>query len=149
MGNATADFEAVLRGPDAYRVARKAMDAMVQHKVWPTPDNYEVWLRWAGAPKSVLAQEIDKLVSAGEAFTDGLCEDLAARYLTKGDMTGALREAGDQLSRELDTVTRAIQAAHLTNEAYGETLADAGAELQKGPPGQMQKLVAGLTDATR
>jgi diguanylate cyclase len=149
LGNSTADFEAVLRGPDAYRVARKAMDAMVQHKVWPTPDNYEVWVRWAGSPKSALAQEIDKLVAARQPFTDGVCEDLARRYLTKGDMTGALRDAGDQLSRELETVTRAIQAAHLTNEAYGVTLADAGAELQNGAPAQLQKLVAGLTDATR
>src|SRR5665213_2173509 len=89
LANTTADFEAVLRGPDAYRVSRKAMDAIVQHKVWPTPDNYELWLRWAAAPKSDLAQEIDKLVSAGEPFTDGVCEHLAARHLTRGDLSGA------------------------------------------------------------
>jgi diguanylate cyclase len=149
LASTTVDFEAVLRGPDAYRVARKAMDAMVQHKVWPTPENYELWLKWAAAPKSDLAKEIDKLASAGEVFTDNVCERLGARFLVKKDLTGALRDAGDQLTRELDTVTRAIQAAHLTNEAYGVTLADAGAELKNGPPAQLQKLVAGLADATR
>ena len=33
-----------MRGPDAYRMARKALDSMVQHKCWPTPQNYELWL---------------------------------------------------------------------------------------------------------
>ncbi len=40
----TAEFEAALRGPDAYRMARKALDTLVQHKVWPTPQKYELWL---------------------------------------------------------------------------------------------------------
>jgi diguanylate cyclase len=145
----TAEFEAALRGPDAYRVARKAMDAMVQYKVWPTPQNYELWLHYAASPSSPLAGEIDRMVLAGDVFTDNACETLAGRFLPKGDLGGALREAGDQLSRELDTVAKAIQAAHLSNEAYGVTLADAGAELQNGAPGSLQKLVAGLTDATR
>jgi diguanylate cyclase len=145
----TADFEAAMRGPDAYRVARKAMDAMVQHKVWPTPQNYELWLHWATNPQSPVAQEIDRLATSGEAFTDGACETMAAQFLPKGAQTAALRDAGDQLSRELETVSRAIQAAHLSSEAYGVTLADAGAELQNAAPATLQKLVAGLTDATR
>jgi diguanylate cyclase len=148
VGN-TTDFEAALRGPDAYRVARKAMDAMVQHKVWPTPQNYELWLHWAANPSSPLASEIDRLATSGEPFTDTACETLVSRFLSKGDLSGALRDAGDQLNRELETVSRAIQAAHLSNEAYGVTLADAGAELQKDAPASLQKLVAGLTDATR
>ena len=148
MGN-TAEFETALRGPDAYRVARKALDAMVNQKVWPTPQNYELWLFYAGNPQSTLAVEIDRLTAKGEAFTDSLCEVLAARFLPRGNLNNSLRDAGDQLSRELDVVSKAIQAAHLSNEAYGVTLADAGAELQGATPGSLQKLVAGLTDATR
>ncbi len=145
----TADFEAVLRGPDAYRVARKALDAMIQHKVWPTPQNYELWLYYAANPKSPLAAEMDRLLSSGEAFTDGTCEALTTKHLPRGALNSSLRDAGDQLTRELDMVSKAIQAAHLSNEAYGSTLADAGEELQKAPPASLSKLVAGLTDATR
>jgi len=145
----TAEFEAAMRGPDAYRVARKAMDAMVQHKVWPTPQNYELWLYYAANGQSPLGAEIDRLSANGEPFTDGVCELLAARYLPQANVGASLRDAGDQLSRELDTVSKAIQAAHLTNEAYGVTLADAGAELKNAAPGSLSKLVAGLTDATR
>ena len=149
MGN-TAEFESALRGPDAYRVARKAMDAMVQNKVWPTPQNYDLWLHYAASPVSPLAIEIDRMQRVGEAFTDSACEGLASRFLTREELTSTtLRDTSDQLSRELDTVAKAIQAAHLTNEAYGVTLADAGAELKNAAPGSLQKLVAGLTDATR
>ena len=148
MENA-AEFESAIRGPDAYRVARKAIDAMVRHKVWPTPQNYELWLFYAGNPHSALAGEIDRMSAKGEAFTDGVCEGLAAKFLPRGNLTNTLRDAGDQLTHELDMVSKAIKAAHLSNEAYGETLADAGAELQAADPSRLQKLVAGLADATR
>jgi diguanylate cyclase len=146
---ATAEFEAALRGPDAYRVARRALDAMAQHKAWPTPQNYELWLFYVANPSSALAAEIDRLAAAGESFTDGVCEALAARFLPRSNLSGALKDAGDQLSRELDMVSKAIHAAHVSNEAYGETLAGAGAELRKAAPGALSKLVVGLTDATR
>src|SRR3954471_15625945 len=94
VGNA-AEFEAALRGPDAYRVARKAMDAMVQHKVWPTPPNYELWLYWAGNPASPLAAEIDRMIAAGQAFTDGACEALTGRFLPRLALSDSLRDAGD------------------------------------------------------
>ncbi len=130
-------------------MARKALDAMVQHKVWPTPRNYELWLFYVANPKSPLAAEIDRLTASGDAFTEAVCDALAAQFLPQTNLSGALKDAGDQLSRELDIVSKAIQAAHLSNEAYGETLAGAGAELENAPPGALRKLVAGLTDATR
>jgi diguanylate cyclase len=145
----TAEFEAALRGPDAYRLARKALDALVQHKVWPTPRNYELWLLYVADAASTLAKEIDRQAASAEPFTESVCNALAERFLPQSSLSGALKDAGDQLSRELDMVSKAIQAAHLSNEAYGETLAGAGAELEKGAPGTLRKLVAGLTDATR
>ena len=145
----TAEFEAALRGPDAYRLARKALEAMAQHRVWPIPQNYELWLFYVANPKCALAVEIERQAASGEPFTETVCDALAARFLPQANLSGALKDAGDQLSRELDVVSKAIQAAHLSNEAYGETLAGAGAELEKAAPGALGKLVAGLTDATR
>ena len=145
----TAEFEAALRGPDAYRMARKALDAMVQHRVWPTPQNYEIWLFCTANPKSPLADEINRLTASGEAITESVCQALAAQYLPQAILSGTLKDTGDQLSRELDTIARAIQAAHLSNEAYGETLAGAGAELETAGPADLRTLVASLTDATR
>ncbi len=149
MENAAA-FEAAIRGPDAYRLARSALDSMVHHKVWPTPLNYELWLHAVGAPQSHLALEVNRLVAAGEPFTEATCEALAATYLPKARMNDQLQDAGDQLSRELDTVSKAIQAAARSTAAYGVTLADAGAELaHKNDPNALRGLVKDLSDATR
>ncbi|MGZ3370332.1 MAG: diguanylate cyclase domain-containing protein [Caulobacteraceae bacterium] len=130
-------------------MARKAMDAMVHHKVWPTAQNYELWLYYVATPGSQLASEIDRMAAAGETFTENVCESLAVRFLPRSNLGGAIRDAGDQLSRELDMVSKAIQAAHLSQEAYGETLAGAGVELQTADPAALRTLVSGLTDATR
>ncbi len=149
MENAAA-FEATIRGPDAYRLARNALDSMVRHKVWPTPLNYELWLHTVGCPQSTLAQEVNRLIAEGEPFTEATCEALAAAYLPKARLNDQIRDAGDQLSRELDTVSKAIQAAQRSTAAYGVTLADAGAELaQENDPQSLRKVVAGLSDATR
>ncbi len=145
-----ADFEAILRGPDAYRLARSALDMMVRYKVWPTPLNYELWLHYSANPKSALGQEIDRLIAAGDPFTEATCESLAATFLPKAKLNEQIRDAGDQLSRELDTVSRAIQAAHASSKAYGVTLADASTELaHNSDPSTLRPLVANLSDATR
>jgi diguanylate cyclase len=145
-----AEFEAILRGPDAYRMARGALDTMVRHKIWPTPLNYELWLHFSASPNSPLGREIQRLITAGDPFTEATCEALAATYLPKAKLNEQIRDAGDQLSRELDTVSRAIQAAQESSQAYGATLADAGAELaQKTDPTALRHLVTGLSDATR
>ena len=148
--DSTAEFEAVIRGPEAYRLARIALDQMVRHKVWPTPLNYELWLHCASEPQSALALEIDRMANAGEPFTDATCEALAAAHLPKSRLTDEIRDAGDQLSRELDTVSKAIQAAHASSQAYGATLADASSELSgKNDSASLKSIVSGLTDATR
>ena len=148
MDNA-AEIEAAMRGPDAYRVARKALDAMISLKVWPTPAHYELWLQAAAAPTSPLAREIDRIAAAGEAFTDSVCEALASQFLPRVQANDRLREAGDQLTHELETIGRAIQAAAASNQVYGGVLAEAGAELETADPATLRTLVADLAEATR
>jgi diguanylate cyclase len=145
-----AAFESAIRGPDAYRLARSALENMVRHKVWPTPVNFELWLRTVADPQSVLAQEVCRLVANDEPFTEATCEALAAAYLTKERLNDQISNAGNQLGRELNTVSKAIQAAQRSTAAYGVTLADAGAELaQKKDSESLRNLVSGLTAATR
>ena len=123
---------------------------MVRHKVWPTPLNYELWLHYAADRNSPLAHEIDRLIAANEPFTEAACEALAAAFLPKVKLNEQIRDAGDQLSRELDTVSRAILAAQQSSQAYGATLKDASSELaQKPDPATLSHLVTGLSDATR
>ncbi len=145
------EIESTLRGPQAYELARKAMDAMERHGIWPTPLNFELWVHYVGEPEGPLGQEIDRLLGAGEPFTEMVAEELAATYLPKAKLNEQIRDAGDQLSRELASVSRAIAAAQKSSTSYGETLAGVSKELADGgeAPTEFRTLVETLSTATR
>jgi diguanylate cyclase len=142
--------ETLLRGPKAYDLARRALAAMDEQRVWPTPINYEIFLHCVEDPEGPLAQEIARLVSSGEALTESVSEELAASYLPKAQLNEQIRDAGDQLSKELEAVAAAIGTAQKSSSSYGQTLADVTKELGAAemPPG-LQTLVKTLSTATR
>ncbi len=141
--------EIAMRGPKAYETARVAIELMEAAGVWPTSLNFELWLHIVTDPTGPLALEIKRMLSAGEPINDFVAEGLAAAYLPKARLHEEIRDAGDQLTQELATVTRAIQTAQQTNAAYGEHLAGASQELSAPlEPGGLQELVRGLTRAT-
>ena len=144
-----AEVESTLRGPQAYTLAREALEQMEGHKVWPTPLNFELWLHYLGDPKGALGLEIERMLKAGEPFTEEVSETLAQTYLPRARLNDEIRDAGAQLSKELKSVASAIATAQKTQEAYGRTLADAGENLQNGDAGEVRQVVETLSDATR
>ncbi|GAA0870019.1 GGDEF domain-containing protein [Brevundimonas basaltis] len=145
----TEAVESTLRGPEAYSMARRAVEAMEAASVWPTPLNFELWLRCIGEPDGALGREIQRMLAAGEPFTEGAAELLAAEYLPRGRLTEEIRDAGRVLDRELSSVTEAISLAHKAQSDYGRTLEGAAGSLESadGAP-QLRAIVSGLTTAT-
>jgi hypothetical protein len=41
-------LETTLRGPEAYGLARRVIEAMEAAGVWPTPLNFEIWVHYLG-----------------------------------------------------------------------------------------------------
>ncbi|MDB5465362.1 MAG: hypothetical protein JWQ46_124 [Phenylobacterium sp.] len=144
-----ADVETLLRGPKAYGLARKALEAMEAHKVWPTALNYELWVHYVAAKDSPLGAEITQIIASGEAFTDIVGEALAAEFLPKAKLNGEILDAGDALSKELDSVSRAIESARESSEAYGEQLATASQSLEVEDTAAFKTIVSTLTSATQ
>ncbi|NJC42222.1 diguanylate cyclase [Brevundimonas alba] len=142
--------ETTLRGPEAYSLARRAVEAMEAASVWPTPLNFELWLQYLGDPDGALGREIERMLAAGEPFTEAVAEMLAAEYLPRGRLTEEIRDAGRVLDRELSSVTEAISKAHKAQSAYGRTLEGAAGSLEAadGAP-QLRAIVADLSGATR
>jgi diguanylate cyclase len=146
----TGDVETTLRGPKAYSIARAALEMMEQSKVWPTALNFELWLHLVADPEGLLAQEIQRLLLSGEAITDEVAESLAASFLPKAKLNDQIRDAGDQLTKELAAVGKAIQTAQKSNEVYGETLAGATRNLSaEMDPNALKGMVESLSGATR
>jgi diguanylate cyclase len=146
----SGEIETRLRGPGAYGVANKALESMEQHQVWPTPVNYELWTHYVADPDGALGREITRLISVGEAFTDHLADELAATYLPKARLNEQIRDAGDALTKELAAVSRAIESAQKSSEAYGQTLASASKSLvEVDEPTDLKAMVDTLATATR
>jgi diguanylate cyclase len=145
----SSGIEPALRSPAGYDLGRKAMEAMEQHRVWPTPTNYELWIRYVGEKTSALVVEMNGLIEAGEPFTDAVSERLAAKYLPKGQFNGEILEAGEALSKELDSVSRAIESARETSQTYGAQLAAAGESFDGDDTQAIKEVVETLSAATR
>ncbi len=144
------EVELSLRGPGAYRLARSAIEAMESHEIWPTPLNFELWLHFVGDPDGPLGLAIKQLLDSGDAITEAVSEGLAAQYLPKARLNEEIRDAGDKLNQQLESISAAIQVAQKSNDAYGKTLAGASQELAAAPePPEIAKLVQGLATATR
>jgi diguanylate cyclase len=143
------DFEQTLRGPQAYKITRKAIDMMERHNIWPTPLNFELWSHFVADPNGPLAKELTRLISSGEPMTESVSEELAAAYLAKAKLNEQIRDAGDQLTKELAAVAKAIQTAQQSTNAYGKTLSTASQGLGAATDAAgIKKMVETLTTAT-
>ena len=138
-----------LRGPESYALARKALAELERLKIWPTPLNFELWLRSTAEPSGDLARAISTLVASGEPITEAVSEALAVEHLAQQHLSDEIRDAGLQLNRELDSVSRAIGAAQKSSEAYGRTLAGASESLAGGEGQEIKRVVESLAAATQ
>lgn len=144
------DVDQILRGPDAYSIAYKAIELMERHSAWPTAVNFELWIHYVADPEGPLARELTRLIATGEAITDSVSVDLATAYLPKAKASEQIRDAGDQLSKELAEVSIAVQAAQKSTSIYGATLEGASKRLNaQVDPTVLQTMVQSLAAATR
>lgn len=146
----TAKVETTLRGPQAYGLARRVVDALEAAGVWPTPQNFELWTHALGQPEGPLAGALQRIAEAGEPFTEAVTDALATQHLPRGRLTDQIRDAGQVLDRELSSVSSVIAEAHRSQAAYGQTLEKAATSIGSAADGEgLQTIVSGLTSATR
>jgi diguanylate cyclase len=144
-----AELDLTMRGPKAYDVARVAIEMMEDAKVWPTALNFELWLHMVSDPSGALAREIERILKSGEPISDYLSEELANTYLPKQRLQDQIKDAGDQLSQELASVTKVIKNAQRSNASYGKQLAGVTQGLSSDvPPKDLKEMVQGLSEAT-
>jgi diguanylate cyclase len=123
---------------------------MERRQIWPTALNYELWLHFVTNPEGALAQEIERMLANGDAITEDVSEKLAAAFLPKAKLNEQIRDAGDQLNRELLAVSHAIKHAQRSSEQYGQTLAGAGRSLSEAiDAAALKRLVDTLNGATK
>jgi diguanylate cyclase len=145
----SVDVQTALRSPRSYDLARTALEAMEANHVWPTARNFELWVHYVTEKESPLSQEIDRLLASGEPITETVGEALAAQFLPQARLNTDVLQAGDVLSKELLSVTAAIENAQRSSEEYGQELATVTERLDGEYAGPIKAVVEGLTAATR
>lgn len=144
-----AAVQTKIRGPEAYALARQALDDMEKARVWPTPLNFELWLHHLGDPQGALARELSRIIASGDTITEEVSETLAAEYLPRMRLSEDIYDAGAVLTRELASVTQAITDARQAQSAYGEHLSDASRSLSASiNADDLGAMVATLQNAT-
>lgn len=146
----TEDIGAKFRSPEAYELARLAVEHLEGLGVWPTPLNYELWSYAISEPGSALAAELDRMRIAGETITDEIAEELAAAYLPRGRLEVQIRDTGQALSRELASAEQAIRSAQEGSESFSNQLEETTRTLESSPMDPvLRSVVEDLTSATR
>ncbi len=143
-------IDVAIRSREAFNIARSAVEQMERYQVWPTPLNYELWLYAVSDPQGAIGREIHRLISTGQTLTDSIAEELAVQHLPRLRLTEEIRDAGDQLHRQLEEINQAIQVAQSSTSEYGRTLEGASRELARPTePAQMRRLIETLSASTR
>lgn len=146
----TDHIDALVRSRDAFRIARLAIAQMEENEVWPTPLNFELWLYAISDPEGPIGREIYRLVRSGQPLTDAIAEDLAVEHLPRLRMTEEIRDAGDQLTRQLAAISSAVTVAQISANEYGRALDGASRELaQPTEPQQVRRVIETLSISTR
>ncbi|MFN9848398.1 MAG: GGDEF domain-containing protein [Alphaproteobacteria bacterium] len=142
------EIDIILRGPKAFEWARETLAAMEANNVWPTAINFELWMYYVAAKDSQIAAEIEQVLKSGARFTEQVGEEIASKHLPSAKLNGEIMDAGRNLSAELDTVSRAIETARETSEAYGQQLASASISLEDKDAENVRSMVETLSAAT-
>jgi diguanylate cyclase len=142
-------IDVLLRSPNAYDLAARALADMRRCKVWPTPLNFELWIQMAAEPTGGLATEVERLLAAGEAITEAKSAELAAVHLSHHISGENLSAASEKLAQQIDTIGRTLADAQRDHADYGRTLAGASKVFAEADAPVLAKMIKTLTDATR
>ncbi len=147
----SSGLNAVLRTSQSYTLAQKAFSLMQSHGIWPTPENYEIWIAYAHGDNLALNGAIDGLIKSKTAFTDAVCADLSSTFGQQGRMSEQLNAAGSDLGQKLGDMLGMMAAAEQDTAAYGEALQGASGELRKASMDEatIRAVVEKLANATQ
>jgi diguanylate cyclase len=142
-------IDVLIRSPNAYDLAARALAEMRRCKVWPTPLNFELWIQIVADPSGRLAKDVESVIAAGEPITEAKSAELAALHIAHHISGADLSDASEKLVRQIDTIGRTLAEAQREQADYGRTLAGAREVFAQADPPVLAAMIKTLTDATR
>lgn len=130
--------------------AKKAMALLAEHKVPPTPSNYDVWLTYARGESADLKKEVDAFIANGREFSSEVMTDLYARHCISGRMLESVSQTNASVEDQINNVLNLIDNSATDTKDYSETLRSYGEVLSDSDVGeQLKQVLSGLLEDTR
>jgi diguanylate cyclase len=143
-------IETMLRSAGAYDLAKKALSLMEESQVWPTTQNFRIWLEYAGNPNGEIAAEIRRLTESKQFITEFIAEDLAKRFLPTSNSQDSFGDISSQLDGTLQSISTSVELALKHNSHYSLKLSEADSKLGDiYDPASLKDLITGIVAATR
>jgi diguanylate cyclase len=140
----------------AISVAEKAMDAMAGQRVPPTPNNFQVWFKYALGTPADLKRTIDILIANKRKFDTATNQGLYETYVgSQGADEAATHKTSQQLHSVMASARQFLTTAIADNrsqmQAIGEVAeaSEAGADPKLLIESLMNELAKAATRATR
>jgi diguanylate cyclase len=133
----------------ALEIASKALAAMDNQQVPPTPPNFKVWYNYHTGRFPDLTRSLDVLMQSRHPFTSDLNQQLHDQFFGHEREVNALRETGQQIETALTTALNILGDADKGAGRYGEALQALSGELaDASAAADVRNLVASVLDET-
>jgi diguanylate cyclase len=136
----------------ATTVAEKAMSAMAEQRVPPTPQNFQVWFKYALGTSADLNRTIDILIGNKRKFDAATNEELFRTYVGPQMVSteAVVNNASQQLHGVLSSAKQFLATAVADNQEQLRAMNDVADRTEKGvdPKVLIESLMEELTKAT-
>lgn len=138
-----------LTGPSGVVVGHQTIDAIAEHELLVSPQNYEIWLNYVTDAMPDLKTAVNKLVEADTLDADHM-EELYEKFFSTTQLSTQVMETGSRITHEIADALDALNRASTTTERYGATLSVANESLKSADidGDGLKRLVSALTNAT-
>jgi diguanylate cyclase len=134
----------------ARRRAAAVLQALGEHRLAPTPENYRLWYVHLAGEDAALSRAVMQLLAAGEPLDEARCAELYERFFVRVAEERALLNAGKRLSELATELNREVAAFGDETARFGSTLSKARERVDAAPPtgDRIRSIVRGMVEET-
>ncbi len=116
---------------ESHEFSKKVLDAMSEHHVPASPQNYEIWFTYLSQQNPKLNQTIEILLSNNREITPEDSEEIYHQHFdgASSKMTDDMIDVSERMKTELDDLVQNIETSLKNTTAYGDTLQAASGQL--------------------
>lgn len=140
-----------LKGEKGRATGLRAINDVIDHGLFATPENYELWLHYQNNWTPALTNDMESYIKSGQPLDETTIEKLYERHLSSTRLDSAVMLTGARLAKELADALDMLKSAGHRTEAFSENLDNAAQALDTGrlDSHQLMSLIKSLSSATR